>query len=188
MGVGIAHAAESRVGSGGAQGDPPEIRVENAHGAFSFVKPSAREQDSAGVGINVGLRDGELVVLGVGEGSPAEKSGLKSGDVVVEVNGKAMRGVALSQAAAELRGKPGTLVVLKVRPADGKKRGKDWKVPLIRQHFMYKEKGESRPAIEVRDFEKAAKAEACQPERNGCLFLVELQGRCYFSCSAGLSK
>lgn len=154
--------------------------IRNAHGEFRLEKPSAREQENAGVGVQVAMKGDDLVVMAVGEGSPAEKASLKEGDVVVSVDGRSMRGVGLKDAVVAMRGKPGTLVVLGVK-AETEKTGVR-KVPLIRQHLVFRKKGEAQPVIGMRSFEKPEKAEKCAAERDGCLFLLEEQGRCHYSC------
>lgn len=177
-GVSVARAQ----GAASAPSSNDEISVNNAHGDFSFIKPSAREQESAGVGLQLGMKDGLLTVGGVGEGGPAEKSGLKSGDVVLTVDGKSVRGVKLEQALGSIRGKPGTLVILGIRDAASKSGVR--KVPLIRQHLIYRDKTVGGSVLTVRDFEKSEPKEACQKERDGCLFLIEQVGRCYYSCKS----
>lgn len=157
-----------------------EVVIRNAHGEFVFTKPSAREQENAGVGVHVGAKSGELTVQGVGEDSPAEKAGIRADDVIVSVDGKAMKGVGLEQAVGALRGKAGTLVVLVVRSKGTTGGGR--KVPLIRQNTLFKTRGEPQPAVSVRDFEAPEKDEKCAAEKEGCLYLLKEQGRCYYSC------
>lgn len=163
-----------------------EIKITNPHGDFSLVEPSIREQESAGIGLHLATKGGELTVQGVGKDSPAEKSGLRQGDVVASVDGKSMRGVGLEQAIGALRGKAGTMVVVGIRmkaPKSGIR-----KVPLIRQHSAYSGMGETHPKIEVRDFEKAKAGEKCPSEQGGCLFLIEKGGRCYYSCKSDVPE
>ena len=56
---------------------------------------------------------GELVVHDLFEGAPAQRAGIRAGDVVVEVDGVAVRGY--EEARRRIAGKPGTVVRLKVR-------------------------------------------------------------------------
>ena len=41
-----------------------------------------------GIGITVGLKDGALTIIAPVDGTPGDKAGLKSGDVIVKVNDK----------------------------------------------------------------------------------------------------
>jgi carboxyl-terminal processing protease len=68
----------------------------------------------AGLGVEVDLRDGWLIVVAPLAGGPAERAGLQAGDRIVEIGGKSTKGWTNEEAAKVLRGKPGTFAVLKV--------------------------------------------------------------------------
>ena len=68
----------------------------------------------AGLGIEVDLRDGWLIVVAPIAGGPAERAGVQPGDRIVEIMGKPTRGWTNEEAAKLLRGKPGTPVRLTV--------------------------------------------------------------------------
>ena len=68
----------------------------------------------AGLGIEVDVRDGWLIVVAPIAGGPAERAGLQSGDRIVEIMGKVTRGWTNEEASKLLRGKAGTRVSLKV--------------------------------------------------------------------------
>jgi len=87
------------------------------------------EDNSGTIGIQLGTKDDYIVVLGVKKESPAEKAGVKNGHRILSIDGKSTYKMPLKDAALSLRGKPGTLVVLRL------KQGLlPWgrKVPLIR--------------------------------------------------------
>ncbi len=67
-----------------------------------------------GVGMELGLRDGNLVVVAPIKGSPAEKAGLKSGDAIIAVDGKLTNGMGVDDAVKVIRGKKGTTVKLSI--------------------------------------------------------------------------
>ncbi len=67
-----------------------------------------------GLGIEVTMEDGLVKVVTPIEDSPAYKVGLKSGDLVMKLDDKPVRGMTLGEAVKIMRGKPGTSIVLTV--------------------------------------------------------------------------
>jgi carboxyl-terminal processing protease len=67
----------------------------------------------AGLGLELDLRDGWLIVVAPLPGGPAERAGLEPGDRIVEIAGKPTKGWTNEEASKMLRGKPGTFVMLK---------------------------------------------------------------------------
>jgi C-terminal processing protease CtpA/Prc len=68
-----------------------------------------------GTGAHLGIdRQHRLVIMGTIPNSPASLAGLKSGDVVVEIDGRWARGFSTSEAAEKLRADTNKPVVLKV--------------------------------------------------------------------------
>jgi len=68
-----------------------------------------------GVGIEVEVRGGQLVVLAPIEGAPAERAGLRPGDVIVSVDGRDPSMDPMDKLLKRLRGAPGTHVNVGVR-------------------------------------------------------------------------
>lgn len=68
----------------------------------------------AGLGIEVDLRDGWLIVVAPLPGGPAERAGLQPGDRIVEIAGKQTKGWTNEEASKVLRGRPGTNVSLTI--------------------------------------------------------------------------
>jgi carboxyl-terminal processing protease len=68
----------------------------------------------AGLGVDVDLRDGWLIVVAPLPGGPAERAGLQPGDRIVDINGKQTKGWTNEEASKALRGKPGTSVALTI--------------------------------------------------------------------------
>src|SRR5262249_10854037 len=67
-----------------------------------------------GVGLIVGIRDRMPVVISPVEGGPAWTLGLRTGDTILQIDGKGTQGLSLDEVADQLRGKPGTRVSIKV--------------------------------------------------------------------------
>jgi carboxyl-terminal processing protease len=68
----------------------------------------------AGLGIEVDLRDGWLIVVAPLPGGPAERAGLQPGDRIIEIGRKSTKGWTSEEASKALRGRAGTTVTLKV--------------------------------------------------------------------------
>ncbi|MCF7844192.1 S41 family peptidase [Candidatus Gracilibacteria bacterium] len=58
----------------------------------------------AGVGMNVGMKDGNIVVIAPLKDSPAMKAGIKAGDIITAVDGKNMLGMQSDEAVSLIRG------------------------------------------------------------------------------------
>lgn len=67
-----------------------------------------------GVGMEISLKDDVLTVVAPLKGSPAEKAGVKSGDKVLEIDGKTTQGMSVDEAVTEIRGAQGTKVNLTI--------------------------------------------------------------------------
>lgn len=65
-----------------------------------------------GIGTQIGLRDGELVIIAPLEDSPAERAGLLADDRILEINGESTKGISIDAAADKIRGEKGTTVTL----------------------------------------------------------------------------
>jgi len=72
------------------------------------------EAEFGGVGIQVTVEDGRLRVISPIVGSPAYRSGMMAGDVIVEIDGKTAEGITIDEAVERMKGKPGTEVTVKV--------------------------------------------------------------------------
>jgi carboxyl-terminal processing protease len=70
-----------------------------------------------GVGITLGMdqETNELVVISPIEGSPADRAGIKSKDVIVRIDDKSTEGMDTNAAVNLIRGEPGTRVRLTIR-------------------------------------------------------------------------
>lgn len=72
------------------------------------------EGNFEGVGMEMGIKAGVLTVISPIKGSPAEKAGIKSGDKVIQIEGKLTTDYSIDQAVKLIRGKKGTQVTLMV--------------------------------------------------------------------------
>ncbi|WP_288678764.1 S41 family peptidase [uncultured Clostridium sp.] len=57
-----------------------------------------------GIGIQVAVKDGKIVVISPIQGGPAEKAGIKTGDIILKINGEQVSGSELDKAVSMMKG------------------------------------------------------------------------------------
>lgn len=67
-----------------------------------------------GLGIEVGMEDGFVKVISPIDDTPAQRAGVKAGDLIIRLDDTPVKGMALSDAVKIMRGKPGTDIVLTI--------------------------------------------------------------------------
>lgn len=67
-----------------------------------------------GVGMEIGMRDGQLQVIAPLEGTPAQEAGLRPGDKIFAVDGESTASFTLEDAVSKIRGPRGSEVVLTI--------------------------------------------------------------------------
>jgi carboxyl-terminal processing protease len=67
-----------------------------------------------GLGIEVGMEDGFVKVIAPIDDTPAQRAGMQSGDLIIRLDDKTVKGMTLSDAVKVMRGKPGTDITLTV--------------------------------------------------------------------------
>ncbi len=87
---------------------------------FLNTKEYSDENDSIqgslkGIGVQIGVRDGKLLIIAPLEDTPGEKAGLKAEDEILEINGKSTKGITVDAAADQIRGEEGTQVELLIK-------------------------------------------------------------------------
>src|SRR5215470_5795086 len=70
-----------------------------------------------GIGVTINQRNGRLYVIGVSQGMPAERAGLRYGDAIIEVDGHSTKDWSQSDALKYVRGERGTEVSVTVERA-----------------------------------------------------------------------
>ncbi|MCH9691744.1 MAG: S41 family peptidase [Gammaproteobacteria bacterium] len=68
----------------------------------------------SGLGIEVGIKDERLTIVTSMDDTPAAHAGLQSGDVILRLAGKSMRGVSLDEALKKMRGPVGSSITLTI--------------------------------------------------------------------------
>ena len=110
--------------------------------AESFMKSVSGNDSFEGVGMELGIKDKILTVVAPLEGTPAAQAGIKSGDKIVEIDGKSTEGMSTDEAVSLIRGEKGTQVALTViranedKPIEFKLTRDVIEVPVIRWEML----------------------------------------------------
>lgn len=72
-----------------------------------------------GLGIQVSQEDGRIKVISPIDGTPAERAGIKPGDIITHLDGAPVAGMTLKQAVDAMRGAPGSRIRLTLQRGDG---------------------------------------------------------------------
>jgi carboxyl-terminal processing protease len=67
-----------------------------------------------GLGIEVGMEDGFVKVIAPIDDTPAQKAGIKAGDVIIRLDDTPVKGLSLNDAVKMMRGKPGSSIRLTI--------------------------------------------------------------------------
>jgi carboxyl-terminal processing protease len=88
-----------------------------------------------GLGLSVTMEDGAVKIMTAQEDTPAQRAGLKTGDYITHLDGKLLYGSTLDEAVDQMRGAPGSKIMLTVvRPG----RDKPFDVTLTRELIQLK--------------------------------------------------
>lgn len=108
---------------------PEKVLLNSINGMISSLDPYTnymQESETAdfkfmttgeygGVGAMIGQQNGKVVVLDLYENTPAQKSGVLAGDILLEIEGVKMDKASTSRASELLKGQPGTGVKLLIQ-------------------------------------------------------------------------
>ena len=89
-----------------------------------------------GLGATIREINGQVVISEPYEGAPAQKSGLKAGDIMKEINGVSVSGKNSDEISKLMKGQPGTVVKIKVsRPGESQ----DLEFSILREEIKVKD-------------------------------------------------
>jgi carboxyl-terminal processing protease len=128
----------------------------------SFLAPETNAAVSAslngkfeyqGIGAELGLRDGQLIIVAPLDGSPAKRAGVKAGDKILAIEGVSTIGITITEAVAQIRGESGTTSNLTIQTGDSAPR----EVPIKRgvisiPSVSWEDKGDGIAYIKVSSF------------------------------------
>ena len=86
-----------------------------------FLEPSSYKEmkirlsgSYSGIGIYIGIKDKQLIVISPIKDTPAWKSGLKPKDKIMTIDGKPTKDMALDEAVGLIRGPRGSIVTISI--------------------------------------------------------------------------
>lgn len=99
-----------------------------------FMPPTEAKQfqddirgDFEGVGMEIGIKDNMLTVIAPLKGTPAERAGLLSGDMIIAIDETSTDGLSTDEAVKLIRGEKGTTVTFTII-----RDGESSKIPVVR--------------------------------------------------------
>lgn len=104
--------------------DPAELIYSSIDGMIEYLDPHSNFLDPkeykamkqrqegrfSGIGILIGLRNGKITVISPVEGTPAYRLGVRSGDIITEIDGEPTEDMSLNKVVEKLRGPKGSEV------------------------------------------------------------------------------
>ena len=81
--------------------------------AFTDLRVGTRGE-FGGLGIVVGMENGFIKVISPIDDTPAERAGVKAGDMIIRLDDKPVKGMSLDDAVKIMRGKPGSDITLTI--------------------------------------------------------------------------
>ena len=110
-------------------------------GHSRFLSPEMWKQERdltkgkfEGIGAEVRMKNGQLIIVSPIDGSPAQRAGLRPGDIILKVNGKEVSGLPLNQAVDLILGPAGTPVKLSIL---NERSGRTRDITLTRAHVTF---------------------------------------------------
>ncbi len=102
-----------------ALGDPYSVYLDEE--SFKSLITST-EGHFGGIGVVIGMKDNNFVVIAPLKGTPGDRAGIKSGDKITAIDGKKTAGQTLEEVVAQIRGKEGTSVEIELKTAAGEEK------------------------------------------------------------------
>lgn len=106
----------------------------------SFMEPEQYteiQDDTAGkfggVGLQLGVKNGLLMIIAPIEDTPGFRAGLQAGDYILEIDGQKTQQMTMEEAIKKMRGDKGTRVTLTIQPADSEDRKR---VEIVRDEIL----------------------------------------------------
>jgi carboxyl-terminal processing protease len=116
-------AIQARKLTYGAIGGMVDALGDTGHSTFltpEMLKAQMKfaEGQFEGIGAEIRLKVKDVVIVAPFDGSPAQKAGLRAGEIILQIDGKDTAGLPLEQVVERITGKSGTSVTLRILNPD----------------------------------------------------------------------
>jgi len=126
----------------------------------AFLPPELNEavteslnSEYQGIGAELGLKEGQLIIVAPLDGSPAKAAGIRAGDKILEIEGESTIGITISGAVAKIRGNAGTISTLLIgRSGEEPKEIKIKRNVIKIDSVVWEDKGDGTVYIRVSRF------------------------------------
>jgi carboxyl-terminal processing protease len=109
------------------------------------------EGEFGGLGITIGMKDGAITIIAPIEDTPADKIGLKSGDIILKIDNRSTIGMTLDEAVSLMRGEPKTKInITIVRKGENRPLAFDITRDIIKVESVYSRIIENENILYVR--------------------------------------
>lgn len=106
-----------------------------------------------GIGAELGLRDGQLIIVAPLDGSPAKAAGIKAGDAILKIEGESTIGITITEAVAKIRGDAGTISTIEIgREGEASQEIKIKRDVIKVDSVVWEDKGEGTAYIRISRF------------------------------------
>lgn len=93
--------------------DPYSIFLDSKQ--WNYYKNAMNGQSFAGIGVELAVKNGQLIITTPLKGSPAEKAGIQPGDLIVKVNGTSCAGREYDEVLNSFDGEKGSAITLTLK-------------------------------------------------------------------------
>ena len=125
-------------------GDPHPAYIDPP--TFAVSRPDFRGAFQ-GIGATIARQDNFVVIVRPLPGTPAERAGIRAGDIILEVDGESAEGWSVEKAVLLIRGRTGTTVELLIRRGDGAEE----LLPITRDEILVASVGTTPPGGVLKD-------------------------------------
>jgi carboxyl-terminal processing protease len=120
------------------------------------------------------MKEGQVVIVAPIDGTPAQRAGLRPGDVILSVDGQEVAGQSLDQVVSRILGPKGTEVTLTILLPDS---GETREITIVRAEITIENVvWERLPGTEVADVRIAAFSQGVTQDLEQALIEIEQQG------------
>jgi carboxyl-terminal processing protease len=163
----------------GAIGGMVDALGDTGHSTFLSPQMIKEEEEFTkgeyrGIGLEVRLKEGHVVIVTPLDGSPAQKAGLRPGEIIIGVDGQDITGLSLLQVVKRISGPAGSKVTLNILDPDT---GRSREVSLVRASITIRNVTWHRiPGAEVAHLRIAGFSEGVTGDLKKALLMIKNEG------------